>query len=87
MCGSPIPRLVSAYFYCKKKPQDGLCATVALDANADDTDLYAFAEHWGDFGLRQFALAFVLPEELLANKVRPCALAWVLRGVHVCDAC
>ncbi|CAN0030073.1 unnamed protein product [Ectocarpus sp. 6 AP-2014] len=66
----PIPRLVSAYFYCKKKPQDGLCATVALDANADDTNLYAFAEHWGDFGLRQFALAFVLPEELLANKVK-----------------
>lgn len=75
---------MSAFFYCKKKPQDGLCATAALDANANGTDLYAFAEHWGDFGLRQFALAFVLPEDLMANKVCLC-VAWRVAWGSVYD--
>lgn len=62
---SPIPRLVSAYFYCKKSPGDGLCASRVF--KAEDNSLLAFAEHWGNFGLRQFSLAFVMPEDMLAS--------------------
>eukprot|EP00903_Cladosiphon_okamuranus_P012496 g11701.t1 len=62
----PIPRLVSAYFYCKKSPVDGLCASSILKAN--ETDIYTFAEHWGNFGLRQFSLAFALPEDVIAAE-------------------
>eukprot|EP00752_Nemacystus_decipiens_P004974 g4523.t1 len=62
----PIPRLVSAYYYCKKSPVDGLCASVVLRAN--ETDIYTFAEHWGNFGLRQFSLAYALPEDVIAAE-------------------
>ncbi|CAM9196599.1 unnamed protein product [Pylaiella littoralis] len=62
----PIPRLVSAYFYCRKT-KDGLCASNILQAN--ETDLHTFAEHWGNFGLRQFSLAYALPEDVLAAEV------------------
>ena len=64
---SPIARLVSAYFYCKKSPVDGLCASVVLRAN--ETDIHTFAEHWGNFGLRQFSLAYALPEDVIAAEV------------------
>lgn len=67
---SPIPRLVSAYFYCKKSPVDGLCASMIV--NADDVDLYTFAEHWGNYGLRQFTLAYALPEDVLNFEVFFC---------------
>ncbi|CAN0424533.1 unnamed protein product [Pylaiella littoralis] len=70
----PIPRLVSAYFYCKKSPVDGLCASMIV--NADDVDLYTFAEHWGNYGLRQFTLAYALPEDVLnfeADGEKTCA--------------
>lgn len=55
----PITRLVSAFFYCKKAPGDNLCAFRAMPAEAHSS-LLAFAKHWGNFGLRQFALG-VLP--------------------------
>lgn len=57
---------MSAYFYCRKA-KDGLCASSILQAN--DTDLYTFAQHWGNFGLRQFSLAYALPEDVLAAEV------------------
>lgn len=56
--------MVSAYFYCKKSPVDGLCASKVF--KAEEHSLLAFAEHWGNFGLRQFSLAFVMPEDMLA---------------------
>eukprot|EP00752_Nemacystus_decipiens_P004970 g4522.t1 len=62
----PIARLVSAYYYCKKSPVDGLCASVVLRAN--ETDIHTFAEHWGNYGLRQFALAYALPEQVIASE-------------------
>ena len=57
---------MSAYFYCKKSPGDGLCASRVF--LAEDHDLLSFAEHWGNFGLRQFSLAFVPPEDMLAAE-------------------
>lgn len=63
---SPIPRVVSAYFYCQKSPGDGLCASRVFKAN--ENDLLSFAEHWGNFGLRQFSLAFVRPEDVIAAE-------------------
>ncbi|CAM9954333.1 unnamed protein product [Pylaiella littoralis] len=62
----PIPRLVSAYYYCQKSPKDGLCASHILQAN--ETSLHTFAEHWGNFGLRQFSLAYALPEDVLTAE-------------------
>ncbi|CAM9602728.1 unnamed protein product [Ectocarpus fasciculatus] len=53
----PISRLVSAYFYCKQNGWDELCASMVLKAG--NTDLHTFAKHWGNYGLRQFSLAFV----------------------------
>lgn len=35
---------------------------------ADEVDLVTFAEHWGNFGLRQFALGFKLPEDVIASE-------------------
>lgn len=64
---SPVPRLVSAYFYCQEVPEDQLCATIAMKAG--DVDLLAFAEHWGNYGLLQFALANVAPEDVLGTDV------------------
>ena len=46
----PISRVVSAYFYCKKAPEDPLCATSVMKAK--DVDLLTFVQHWGNFGLR-----------------------------------
>jgi len=66
---SPIPRLVSAYYYCLKGTPDGLCAKHILQAN--ETDLHGFAELWGNYGLRQFSLAYALPEDVLDAEVRP----------------
>lgn len=49
--GSPVSRVISAYFMCKAVPSEMLCGTAAL--NASETDIYSFAEHWGNYGLRQ----------------------------------
>lgn len=48
---SPIERVVSAYFYCRRLKKDQLCASRVLDASS--TDLLTFAKHWGNYGLRQ----------------------------------
>ncbi|CAM9217509.1 unnamed protein product [Ectocarpus sp. 12 AP-2014] len=64
----PISRLVSAYFYCKQRTRDELCATDVL--SAQKTDLHTFAEHWGNYGLRQFALAFVGAEHVLSAELK-----------------
>ncbi|CAN0244294.1 unnamed protein product [Scytosiphon promiscuus] len=63
----PVSRVVSAYFYCKHSARDQLCASHIVDAR--EVDLLTFAEHWGNYGARQFLLAFVLPEEVLASNV------------------
>ena len=58
---------MSAYFYCQRKPRDQLCATVVKDATK--ADLVTFAEHWGNYGLRQFALAFIKSEDVFHDAI------------------
>lgn len=58
---------MSAYYYCKRSPGDSLCANHIL--RADEADFFTFAEHWGNFGLRQLAVAFVKPEDMIAADV------------------
>lgn len=58
---------MSAYFYCQARPWDQLCATVVLDASK--VDLITFAKHWGNYGLRQFALSFMKSEDVFRNEV------------------
>ena len=60
----PVSRLVSAYFYCKTS-NDQLCGHRSLDTN--HTDLVTFAEHWGNYGVRQFALSAVSCDEIDAS--------------------
>ncbi|CAN0128979.1 unnamed protein product, partial [Scytosiphon promiscuus] len=43
----PIPRLVSAYFYCRGK-NDQLCGSRIV--RVEDIDLRTFAKHWGNYG-------------------------------------
>lgn len=62
----PVPRLLSAYFFCKVSQTDQCCATMAVDTRK--VDLNTFAKHWSDYALRQFALTFVLPESVLESK-------------------
>lgn len=59
----PIPRLVSAYFYCRLDPSDQLCASEIVSSR--EADLVTFAEHWGSFAVRQFALSWVTYDEVL----------------------
>ena len=66
LSGAIFARLVSAYFYCKANGHNALCGTEALDANT--VDLATFAQHWSNFGLRQFALAYVQPDAVLTSK-------------------
>lgn len=62
----PVSRLVSAYFYCKfVNRKDPLCAQHTIDL--DTIDLESFAEHWGNYGLRQFVLGFVPTDEILTS--------------------
>lgn len=49
----PVARLLSAYDHCREAPQDPLCPPTK------SKDLAAFAERWGNFAMRQFALASV----------------------------
>lgn len=62
----PVSRLVSAYFYCKQTPGDHLCGSSIT--RADEVDLVTFAEHWTNFGLRQYALSLIPPEKVMASK-------------------
>ena len=63
----PVSRLVSAYYFCHNKHEDPLCATGVL--RAEEADLLTFARHWTNFGLRQFASGFVLPEGVMSSRV------------------
>ena len=59
----PIPRMVSAYYYCKQNYKDQLCASKFL--SADHVDLETFAKHWGNFAMRQFALNLVSADDVV----------------------
>lgn len=63
---SPISRLVSAYYFCLQHPEDQLCATEARTGSNED--LVGFARHWGNYGLMQFVLAFVKPEDIVPDE-------------------
>ncbi|CAM9856043.1 unnamed protein product [Scytosiphon promiscuus] len=54
----PVARLLSAYDHCRNAPKDPLCPT------AQSADLVTFAERWGNFAMRQFALADVSPSSV-----------------------
>eukprot|EP00904_Undaria_pinnatifida_P009052 jgi/Undpi1/5277/HiC_scaffold_2.g00558.m1 len=62
----PVSRLVSAYYYCKhpRHLSDPVCASMVVNAN--DVDLVEFAEHWGNFAMRQFAVHFVSADDVMA---------------------
>lgn len=68
----PITRMVSAYYYCKRWKNDPVCASSIVNAN--DIDLLAFAKHWGNFAMRQFALNLVSADDVMeyskTNAVR-----------------
>lgn len=62
-----------------------LCGPGSL--NEGHPDLQAFAEHWGNFGLLQFALAFIDQAAVLAVEIEPevcrnCP-AWYRANVYV----
>lgn len=59
----PVARLLSAFYYCHKKPQDQVCASSVIFAQ--NVDLVTFARLWGNFGLRQFALGNLDIDEVL----------------------
>lgn len=61
----PIPRLVSAFFYCRKRPIDKTCATRQMPEEAHH-DIIAFAKHWGNFAMRQMFMGIVPPEDVVA---------------------
>lgn len=58
---------MSAYFFCHRFPDDQLCAGSVL--NAESTDILTFAEHWGNYGVRQFLLAFVNSDKVVEADV------------------
>lgn len=47
--------------------KDPLCGASVL--KVDSMNLLKFAEHWGNFALRQFALAFVTPDEVWSKRL------------------
>ncbi|CAN0517886.1 unnamed protein product, partial [Laminaria digitata] len=59
----PIPRMVSAYYYCMKSQGDAACGSMIVKAK--EVDLVTFAKHWGNFALRQFALGLVPVDDVL----------------------
>ena len=59
----PIPRMVSAYYYCHKSYRDKLCAWMIVNAN--EVDLITFAKHWSNFAVRQFALSLVPADDVM----------------------
>jgi len=60
----PIPRLVSAFFYCKKMPGDRCCGTKKMPTEAHH-DITSFAKHWGNFAVRQLALGFIPADDVV----------------------
>lgn len=81
----PIARLVSAFYYCRKKPRDQACASAAM--LADDVDLVAFARFWGSFGLRQYTLgkldADAVMQSARSAKERAQLPGWYLVKQHL----
>ena len=61
----PVARLLSAYDHCREAPKDPLCPP------AKSKNLASFAEQWGNFAMRQFALA-----QVPASAVKE----WAARG-------
>ncbi|CAM9130206.1 unnamed protein product [Ectocarpus fasciculatus] len=72
----PIARLLSAYDHCLGAPKDPICPPT------ESTGLAVFAELWGNFALRQFALAAVSPsavkEWAAQGQARKGASMWYL---------
>lgn len=85
----PVSRLVSAYYFCQRRFLDPLCAADVV--RADEVDLLTFAQHWTNFGLRQFASAFVLPEEVMSSRLAqrcPDCPGWCVKGrVIILEPC
>ena len=63
----PVSRLVSAFYFCQTRLTDPLCAANVV--RADEVDIFTFAEHWANFGLRQFAHAFVSPDTVMKSRM------------------
>lgn len=61
----PVNRVVSAYYYCRqhKHSWDPLCASSVMSST--EASLVDFAEHWGNYGLRQFAMSLVPASDVL----------------------
>lgn len=59
----PVSRLVSAYFYCQELPGDWLCASPVV--RAETLTLVEFAQHWGNFAMRQFVLDLVPADDVI----------------------
>lgn len=70
----PIARVVSAYYYCHKKPQDQACASSVMLAS--DVDLVSFARMWGNFAVRQFSLGDLTIETVMGVAMSPEQRAW-----------
>lgn len=51
----PIARLLAAFQHCREDPDDPSCPTT-VSSGGQSPDLLAFAEHWGNRALRQFAM-------------------------------
>lgn len=62
---NPVARMISAFDHCQKAPRDPLCGPVQA------TDLEHFAEYWGNFCLRQFAMGLVLWSDVKGWAARP----------------
>ena len=75
---NPISRMVSAYYYCKVRGTDSLCATEVVSAR--DVDLLTFAKHWGNFAMRQFLISYVSYDDVLeysnSNGIQYDAKSW-----------
>lgn len=69
----PVARLLTAYDHCREAPKDPLCPPTR------SRDLATFAERWGNFAMRQFALASVSQSAVKEWAAR----AQVARGVSV----
>lgn len=61
----PVNRLVSAFYWCRspKHSWDPLCASSVMDSTK--ASLVDFARHWGNYGARQLAMAFIPAEDVL----------------------
>ncbi|CAM9220085.1 unnamed protein product, partial [Laminaria digitata] len=70
----PIDRVVSAYHYCHKKPQDQACASSAMVAS--EVDLFSFARMWGNFAVRQFSLGDLDIETVMRVATSPEEQEW-----------